>query len=77
MGPWTDVSEVIRKQVWGSPAGVSKGGFFSLCSPAPRSKGAQMSGTATLRDGVKSTQVFSERKLLRLKNPRHASGKLV
>lgn len=68
MDPRTDVSEVIREQVWGSPTGV--------CSPATLSKGAQMSGTGFLRDGVKSTQVFSERKLLRLKIPVRRVGNL-
>lgn len=27
LGPYAAGCEVIRKQVWGSPAGVSKGGF--------------------------------------------------
>lgn len=35
-----------------------------------------MSGTGALRDGVKSTQVFSERKLLRLKIPVRRVGNL-
>lgn len=60
--------EVIRKQVWRSQQVFPKEAF-SLCSPGTPSMGAQMSGKGTLGDGVKSTQMFSERKLLRLKNP--------
>lgn len=77
--PWAPGQPGVRSSEsrCGAPQQVFPKESFSLCSPAPRSIGAQMSGTGTLGEGVKSTQMFSERKLLRLKNPRYVSGKLV
>lgn len=77
--PWAPGQPGMRSSEsrCGAPQQVFPKESFSLCSPAPRSIGAQMSGTGTLGEGVKSTQMFSERKLLRLKNPRYVSGKLV